>query len=440
MSVQGTKVLLVSDTTHGVNWGGRAASLALQKHLVSRFDNVEVLPGDYSTRPCAIDTVFPASLASPLLARRHKNTTLNAYYRFEKAFGMKADFIGLDPVKSAQNILKYKDRVIIRELYEEVSKADIVVVDGDGDLIFKTPPGRIPLFNLAIIELASQLGKDVQYVNSIFADCPANGRNEPFHSYTRKTLSKCSRITLRDPESIRLAELSAPELRVQMVPDSLFLLYDSLQDAIANVPDNGDYVIPFLQERPEHFGRIRFEKPYICLSGSSRAAVFQRESVDAYSNLANAIKEKFDMNLYLTPTCEGDVFLYEVAKRTSIPIIPAEIPIMMAAGIVAKAQVFVTGRYHPGIMASIGGTPCVFLGADSHKTSSLQELLEYEKRQTFSAVPTREDCSQVCELAAEHIGRGAELRERIRGVAQRRAREAQKVGDLVCSESSQGSS
>jgi hypothetical protein len=432
MSVSDIKVLLVSDTTRTINWGGRAASLALQQCLANRFDKVRSIRGEYSTTPIIIDTVLSASLASPLLVRRRRNAILRAYYRFEKAFGMKEDFIELDPAKSAQNILRNRKSGIIQDLYSAVSEADIVVVDGNGDLIFRTQPARIPLFNLAVIELASQLGKEVQYVNSIFADSPVDDRNESFHRFARNTLAKCSRITLRDPASIRLAKSSAPELEVEFVPDSLFLWYDLLQDAFENVPKNGDYLIPFQYERPEHYGRLRFDEPYICISGSSHAAFFQTESVEAYSALAEVVRDRFDMNVYLTPTCRGDRFMYEVAARTSIPIIPAEIPILMAAGIVAGAQVYITGRYHPAIMASLGGAPCVFLGADSHKTTSLQELLEYEKVQTFSALPSPMERTRVCEVAAEQLNAGNELRSRIRAVARRRACEAQKVGDLVC--------
>jgi polysaccharide pyruvyl transferase WcaK-like protein len=435
MNVAGIKVLIVSNTTGYINWGGRAASLALQQWLARRFENIHTLPGVYARTPVLIDTILPASLASPLLARRDRNVFLKTYCRLEKALGMKMDYIELDPEKSAHNILKNKDKEIIHSLYTAVSEADVVVVDGNGDLIFRNPPGRIPLFNLAVIELASRLGKEVHYANSIFADCPISGRNERFHQHALSTLSKCSAITLRDPASIRLVQASAPELKVHLVPDSLFLWYDGLQDAGENVPKNGDYVIPFPQENLAHYGRMRFDRPFICLSGSSHAAFFPVKAVEAYSRLAIAIRDKFEMSVYLAPTCQGDHFMYEVAARVSMPILPPEIPIMMAAGIVSRAQVYITGRYHPAIMASLGGTPCVFLGADSHKTASLQELLEYDDVRVFSSLPTQEECNQICDLAAEQLNRGAELRSRIRRAAHDRAREAKKLGDLIGQES-----
>src|SRR6185503_4510974 len=99
MGVPDIKVLIVSDTTRSINWGGRAASLALQQCLASRFEKVRLIPGEYSTTPIVIDTVLSSSLASPLLARRNRNAILRTYHRFEKAFGMKEDFIGLNPAE-----------------------------------------------------------------------------------------------------------------------------------------------------------------------------------------------------------------------------------------------------------------------------------------------------------------------------------------------------
>lgn len=427
----GNSVLLVSDTTRRLNWGARAASLALQRHLAESFVDLRVLDGSFSDRPACIDTLLPASLAVPLLARRYKRTLFRTYYALEQTFGMKPDYIELDPVQSARNILKNKSHRDIGEIYNAVAAADVVIIDGDGDLIFRTPAGRIPLFNLAIIELASQLGKQVHYINSIFADCPATGRNELFFKHARATLSKCATITLRDHASIQLAHSIAPELEIQYVPDSLFLLFDHLCDAARNLPPDGDFLVPFPNEQPHLYGKLRFDVPYICLSGSSHAAFHQEHAVDSYTQLACAVRDHFKMRVYLSPSCHGDRFIYEVAKRSSLPIIPTEVPIMMGAAILANAQLYITGRYHPAIMASLGGTPSVFLGADSHKTHSLQELLEYRDPKTFPALPTSDDCRSILAEADNHIRGGVELRKSIREASSRRSKEAAQIGDVV---------
>jgi hypothetical protein len=381
------KVLLVSDTTSRLNWGGRAASLALQQHLSAAFGPITCLPGEVSDSQLFINTVLRSPLSSKLLARRNRNALLRAYYSVEQLFGMKADYIEVDPAQSVRNILKNKGKAGIRQLYSAVEHADVVIVDGDGDLIFRNPASRIPLFNLAVIELAVQMGKQVHYINSIFADCPESGRNEEFFQNTKRVLAKCSSVVLRDHASIALAHSSATELTIKYAPDSLFLWFDRLKEAPKNLPANGDYIIPFPDEKLENFGQFRFDCPYLCLTGSSNAAVNQGEAVEAYTALARALRDRFQMKIYLTPSCSGDRFLFEVGKRTSLPVIPTQVAIMTAAAILGNAQAFITGRYHPAIMASLCGTPSVFLGADSHKTLSLQELLEYERPQVFSSRP-----------------------------------------------------
>src|SRR5271165_4982427 len=112
-----TKILFLCDTTTNINWGARGASLALQQLLARHFENIRALPSELAEAPVFIDTVLPPSLASPLLARRHRSALLGAYHRFEKTLGMKSDYIELDPRKSAQNILRNKDRAIIRDIY-----------------------------------------------------------------------------------------------------------------------------------------------------------------------------------------------------------------------------------------------------------------------------------------------------------------------------------
>jgi polysaccharide pyruvyl transferase WcaK-like protein len=344
---------------------------------------------------------------------------------------MKADYIEADPVRSSQNIIDNRDQKSIRELYEAVERAEVVIVDGDGDLIFRNPAGRIPLFNLAVIELAVRLGKQVHYINSIFADCPISGRNAEFLQHSRNTLSKCATVSLRDHTSLEHARFLAPELNARYAPDALFLWQQRVAEAAQDLPANGDLVIPFTQEKPEYFGRIRFDRPYLCLSGSSHAAFFQEEAAETYTALAVAIRDHFKMDVYLTPACRGDRYLFEVATRTSLPIIPAEVPIMTAGAILAKAQVYVTGRYHPAILASLGGTSTVFLGADSHKTHSLQDLLEYADPKTFPALPRPEDIKAIIGQIEIQLSQATGDGERIREAAKRRATEAARVADFV---------
>jgi len=421
----------VSDTTNRVNWGARGASLALQQLLRENFSDVQVLPGHYATEPVPVNFSLPRSIALPLFSRRGNGAIFKLYYEIEKMMGAKRDYIQDEPQQSANSIINGKDIDRLRDLYEKVAGVDVVVIDGNGDLIFKTPAGRISKYHLALIQLSDKLSKEVHYINSIFADCPITGRNEILFRHAIDALSKCSTVALRDPTSVELAQASVPNVHVEYVPDSLFLWNDDLQDAAKNLPTSGDYVIPFTREQPGRYGQIRFDQPYVCLAGGSMAAKFKDKAIQSYIDLADRLNHALDCNVYLTPTCRGDSFMYEVAEKTGMPILPAEIPIMMAGAIVGCARLLITGRYHPAIMASLNGTPCVFLGADSHKTRSLQRMLGYEDVRLLSALPTEEECDKICELATEYMNQGEGLSSHIRQAARNCAEEARGLISLV---------
>jgi polysaccharide pyruvyl transferase WcaK-like protein len=120
-----------------------------------------------------------------------------------------------------------------------------------------------------------------------------------------------------------------------------------------------------------------------------------------------------------------------VAEETNTPIIPGEVPILMGGAILANARLFVTGRYHPSIMAAAGGTPCVFLGADSHKTRSLQRLLGYDDPHVFSAIPTPDEHDDLLARGRELLDGGQPVRDRIQQEAEARAEETEELAMLV---------
>jgi polysaccharide pyruvyl transferase WcaK-like protein len=428
--------LLVSDMTSRVNWGARGASLALQEMLEGICGTLRTLPGTYADEgQVLIDPVLPEPVAKPLLYRRGQNPLFDFYFRLEEMMGMSFDYVEPSPGESAKNIVEHREKDGIAPIYQAVDDADEVVVDGDGDLIFREHPGRIVRFNLSMIELARRLDTPVHYVNSIFSDCPATGRNESLFERAVAALRKCDTVSLRDPASVRLAETEAPDLDVAYAPDSLFHWYERSQDAPKNLPASGDYAVPYPRERPSRFGSIRFDEPYLCVSGGSRAAWNPEEAVAPYSRLVRELKH-LDLSVYLTPGGSGDRFLYDVAEATDTPILPAETPIRMAGAILSEAQAFVTGRYHPAIFASLGGTPCVFLGADSHKTRSLQDILGYEETRLFSAVPSAEEAKDIVELIRRYLREGRPLRADIQSASRTAAERARSVTDAIRGSSS----
>lgn len=423
-------MLLAWDTTNRLNWGARSAHLAMRQILSGAYPEVKGLSGEYQERRYPVNFALPEWVSAHLRVRHDRFWWAKVYVKAEARFGGRLDYIEPQPEESLRNILNSLDDEYIRELHDTVRRHDTIVVDGNGDMIFKADPRRNLLADLALIEMGRYFDKEVYYVNSIFADCSVTGRNDPLADRCLEALEKCDGVSFRDPRSLELyLELGGRE-DARYIPDSLFGWYHDLHDSRRHLPENGDFAIPYTQEDKRHFGRLDFGTPYVCVTGGSRAAFTQQKAFEGFCKLVSQLRT-LEHPVYLVPTCGGDRFLHKVAEKTGTPIIPGEVPILMGGAILANAQLFVTGRYHPSIMAAMGGTPCVFLGADSHKTQSLQRMVGYEDPHVFSAIPSPDEHDDILARGQELLNGGQTVRDRIQQEAEARAEETAELATFV---------
>ena len=69
------------------------------------------------------------------------------YIKLEKVLGA-TDIIAENPVVTIDRLLKHKDRhPVLAHLYHQAAASDMFLLDGDGDIIFSTPPRRLTLFS-----------------------------------------------------------------------------------------------------------------------------------------------------------------------------------------------------------------------------------------------------------------------------------------------------
>jgi hypothetical protein len=170
------KAFFIGDNRASVNWG-RGASIALRQLLADTFEINGCVAGDLFNLSEAevgyVGTFMPPKyhrLFRHLLQRRRRRP-FAWYIKFEELFGAK-DFVAEEPAATVDNLLANKHRYpVLARVYNKAKEADILVVDGDGDIIFSTPPRRQTLFLLAMIELGIRLGKPVFLVNSMISDC-----------------------------------------------------------------------------------------------------------------------------------------------------------------------------------------------------------------------------------------------------------------------------
>lgn len=428
------KVFFVGDNRTSVNWG-RGASIALTQLLADSFEMSGSITGDYFNLSTAevgyVGTLLPPRYYSVFryLLVNHWRRKIAWYLKLERFIGAH-DFIAEDPKVSIDDLQLHKHRYpALERIYKEAAEADLIVLDGDGDIIFSTPPRRQTLFLLAMIELGIRLNKPVFLVNSMISDCPLTGRNKTTLAVTRRLLALCKAVVLRDPDSLEYTQKEMPEANSSFIPDSLFAWFSRYSSDSSYPPFDGDFLLPH-PAIAEYWGKLDFSQPYICIGGGALAASEPDKAVRCYGELVDAISE-LGYRVCLTENDGPDSFLQRVALEKGVGIIPANAPILQCGSVLAHARLFISGRYHPSIFASLGGTPCVFLASHAHKMGSLSRVLKYDAQEEFGAFPGDSEIAEIVSLARNYLKQGESLRVRIREVAKLRCDEATRLPNLL---------
>jgi polysaccharide pyruvyl transferase WcaK-like protein len=418
------KLLLVGDNTAFVNWGGRGATLALLQLLSEQFQITNTIKGTEFLKDYGyINTIIPSryrNIMTYIKNNSHRRAIYNYYLKIEKFFGAK-EFISQNPEETANNILN--NRKVLSEaaiIYDKCDAADIILIHGEGDMVFSSPARKSVLFLLGLAELGLRMKKKVVIANSIVSDCPITGCNRQIYEYAKKIFSKCAAVILRDYQSFKYVNQKMEIHHSILVPDSLFYWYPVLSNSASSIPYNGDFILSY-PEKFDYLGKLKFSNPYICISGSALAGKNYKKTIEYYSQMVSEIA-RLGYDIYLVETCEVDKFLQKVAKKLKVNLIPSNIPIFMGGAILANASLFISGRFHPSILASLGGTPCVFLSSNAHKMKSVQNMLEYEYIKEFS-LHDFSMLKDIYNLSQKYINAGTKMRHQIKDVVQKRYNE-----------------
>lgn len=436
------KILYVSDNRCRGNFGCRATSTALSQLIGEKFEIVGHISGAY-TNWSPGNLVFNKHWSEKKYIRKANGKywryTSQLYFmahRFmdkHNFFLGKHDFISYDLDKSIENLIKcIPANPHLKEFDLRQYDFDSIVVNGEGSFIFATPAWRESMILTMLMHWAQKLGKKVYFLNAMFSDDPNSEHNVETINLVSSVLEKCEVVQVREKYSFDYAKQYFPSIKnLQLRPDALFSWFNLINDNF-RIGD-GKYFIPFGSETDESYSVFNYSKPYILLCGSSSSLISKnlKETVNVYSKLALKIKESFpNHNVYLIQSCDGDEFLKEVSSKTNIPMIPMETNIIIIGKIISNCDVFFTGRYHPAILGSLGGTPCVFMSSNSHKTKSLQELLEYDILKEFSCMPSEEEMEEIIHLGKKYLS-DLRIREKIKHRAKYLFDEARTIQDLV---------
>ena len=425
------KIIYVGDNRNRGNFGCRGTSTALSMLIEQKHTITATISGFGTDQN--IGYLFYYNFL-PAWCYRFVNThgfRKELIHFFAHLFNKKRDdFVSSDFDKSISN---FKKCLIANPALEELNldnyDFDAMIVNGEGSFIFSTPAWREPLVLAMLMHWAQLKGKRVYLMNAMFSDSPFSERNNDSLLAVGDVLAKCECVSVRERFSEVYVSTHFPTINLRRKPDALFTWYKMINDA--HIVNNLRYYIPHSLESNSLYNGFDFSTPYILVAGSSGKVWNRTESVPAYVNLVNELKKHYNGNIYLMKVCEGDDFLCDVGSQTGTRVIPMEIPLVAGAKILSRADAFVSGRYHPAIMASLGGTPCVFMSSNSHKTLSLQEVLGYDCIREYNDIPNTNDIQAIVADTLEKINEGKALREKIKSRCELLSKEAETISELI---------
>jgi len=421
------------------NFGCRTTGMALEqllaeKNSITRYDAMESVNfsgawDTYARGPLKHGGVVPRRVYEYAWKnRRAIPRVYNVVNKLDGYSGGKHDYIAADPYESVRNFQKFSlTNPRISALADQMDQADGVAINGEGTLIFGNPL-RDALYLLFVIAFAKMKGKPVYLLNAMIAPCPYNGENVDIVARALPLLKYCERIAVREPRSYEYLAEKIGSFNVEIIPDALFTWGEKIRSSVRLTRTEPWLCAPH-PERAD-FTHFSFSQPYISISGSSSAWRHEPAIWTQFPKLISALQRK-GYPVYCIEACDGDFFLEKMAKECGAFFIPKSSPVMAAAGVIAGSLVYVTGRYHPSIIASASGTPCVFLSSNSHKTLSIQTLLGYENKIEYSICPSNEEIDKISKHVDWLIANRTPLSRSILSNFERCGQHARRYADVL---------
>lgn len=409
------RLTIVADNSTSPNWGCRATSFALRQVLSQEHAIVGAIDRTLLKAPFTAQARVGAKFHAALVAKARRPRLRRMPGIGPVAFGaidmMGKTFAPSHAVVADAELLwaSRKTSPKARALIKQIEPCDAIVVNGEGEMIFSSPARDSLLQTLAICGLATIMGKRVFWLNGMVSAAPDSEVNLETVAVARHVLAGAA-IATREALSLGTAHKFLPGLAECWFPDALFSWSKHFAGEAGLAYDGSRLAAWF-----DRTGMARppcTDQPYLVLSGSSQSARDQARAADCYTNLAKALGS-IGLPVLLVETCVGDVFLREVARRTGLACVSVDCPMMAGAALLANARAFVSGRWHPGILASLGGTPSVFMGSNSHKTAALQQMLEYPDPIEYSPFPDASTIDNIVRDTADVLAQGTELRTRL---------------------------
>ena len=232
----------------------------------------------------------------------------------------------------------------------DVKKVSYVFVNGEGSLYDQNDcKGRVMI---KFMGSCIQMGKTVFLLNSGY-----DLKSKSDIALFQRCISPKFKVLLREPFSLRNFQKHYPAHPVGLQPDVLFGLNETPRTEILSK----------LSLSP---GR------YLLLAGNSNYYRPDRPhfpAVEVYVKLIKEIERYTSLEIViLSPDMS---WMFEVAKKAGKRCIGRGLSWRDAFGIFSGAKMYISGRYHPSILAALAAVPTQMISANHCKMNGLNELL-----------------------------------------------------------------
>ena len=237
--------------------------------------------------------------------------------------------------------------------FEDIEWADIVVLNGEGGMHEYEPWRAEPYLRLLSVYAVKKIFSKKKL---IIVNQTVDYWNPNFGEWIKTVYRKCDHLYVREPLSLqRLKSLGLDQAK--LVPDAAFLTRSTSPDKVNR----------FLKRRNINNGFIGL------FFGQTMGYADIKKIENYFLNLCNFGRQ---VVLFAAPWPDFDV-AQVLKKKYNVPVIGLEAYPELLCGILKKASIISSGRFHCCILSAIAGTPFVPFSSNTYKIEGLVELLDY---------------------------------------------------------------
>lgn len=307
----------------------------------------------------------------------------NFYHNLRKIdvlFGAKHDFIELnDPEKSLENFYKIKNKYKeLNDLYELIKSVDFICINGEGTFLISNNINRDPSYYFFIILLCKKMNKKVYLLNCMIDNYSLEKTSKESIAFFINYFQLLDGIVVRDYKSRSFLQ--------DYNFNNVFFCLDALFHW-GNLFN--DFELDEIKKNP-------IGEKYFLLSGTSASKFYEGLIEERYNFLIESLKI-FGIKIVILESCIGDNFLRKIANKNDIIYVSIENELSLLYRYIVNSYIFISGRYHPTVVALSCGIPCISLKCNSNKMEFLQKTILDDRFNIFSPVPNDEEVECILE-------------------------------------------